>query len=910
MPMPQFSRTLENRFPNQANRAYVSAFKPVPDMTPCAASIGQSTDGVWLIGSGSRPWRARIAKACCGKPRLKVLHGLFTLLLATSLAGAEPSRRISFRNDVMAVLSKAGCNAGQCHGNANGKAGFKLSLRGQDPHGDYNALTRDMLGRRTDPEAADQSLILLKPTTQIAHEGGQRFKPDSEEYAILRRWIAEGMPFDPPNTPMLECLEVAPIEKILFEPSNEIQLRARAFFSDGSDREVTRMAVYDAANGVAKVTHDGLVQRLSPGETTVLVRYLHAQVPVRLAFMPARPGFVWANPPANNYIDEEVFAKLRMLRINPSDLCSDNEFIRRAYLDLLGILPSAEEARAFVNESPNGEAMMKSPSEKAGRGKDRPHPGPLLQERGKHAQRPGIFTFSGGDAFDGDLRRRLQKRARLIDQLLDRPEFADFWALKWADLLRAEERLLDRKGIETFQRWIRRSIEENKPLDQFARELIAARGSTYFNPASNFYRAVREPVARAEAVAQVFLGTQLRCAQCHNHPFDKWTQDDYYDWADVFARLNYKVLENRRRDSNDGHEFKGEQIVYVATKGEVKNPRSGKAAHPRFLGESSPMTLAQDESSSGPTFGPSNGGERIQPPSNEVPLRAFAARHSAAPARRRPGGVRSGLDELDALADWVTSPENPFFARAQVNRVWFHLMGRGIVDPIDDFRATNPPSHPALLDLLAADFVKHKFDLRHVIRLIMNSRAYQLSAMPNDLNRDDDLNFSRAYVRRLTAEQLLDCQSAVIGVPVKFNGYPLGLRAAQLPGALPERKRDQKMSEVDHFLETFGKPARLLTCECERSGDTTMGQAFQMISGQAINDLLAAPDNRLAQLLASRKSTREIVEELYWTALTRPPTEKEANRATSLLNESKNKRRALEDLTWALLNAKEFVLRK
>jgi len=267
-------------------------------------------------------------------------------------------------------------------------------------------------------------------------------------------------------------------------------------------------------------------------------------------------------------------------------------------------------------------------------------------------------------------------------------------------------------------------------------------------------------------------------------------------------------------------------------------------------------------------------------------------------------------DELDALADWVTSPNNPFFARAQVNRVWFHLMGRGIVDPIDDFRATNPPSHPTLLDSLAADFVKHKFDLRHVIRLIMNSRAYQLSAMPNDSNRDDDLNFSRAYVRRLTAEQLLDCQSAVTGVPVKFNGYPPGLRAAQLPGALPERKRDQKMSEVDHFLETFGKPARLLTCECERSGDTTMGQAFQMISGPAINDLLDAPDNRLAQLLTGGKSNHEIVEELYWAALTRPPTEKESNRATALLNRSKDKRRTLEDLTWALLNAKEFLLRK
>jgi len=901
----------ENRFPNPDNRGYVTPFKPVLGMTLRAASIGQPGEGGWLFGSGSRLWGARTARLFRGEPRHKIFPAIFTLLLATSLlATAESTGRISFRIDVMAVLSKAGCNAGQCHGNANGKAGFKLSLRGQDPDWDYNALTRDMFGRRTDPEAADQSLILLKPTTQIAHEGGQRFKQDSEEYQILRAWIAEGMPSDPPNTPTLERLEVSPTEKILFEPAAEIQLRARAFFSDGSDRDVTRMAVYNSANSLVKVTQDGRAQHQGSVETTVLVRFLHAQVPVRLAFMPARPGFVWNYPPANNYLDEAIFAKLRLLRINPSDLCSDSEFIRRAYLDLLGILPTAEEARAFVNEEavpppmngPNVRQVLECASPRALSGRSVPvkkrQRAGALQDAAARSEGPGVNTAGfGRAALLEDLRRQLQKRALVIDQLLERPEFADFWALKWADLLRAEERLLDRKGIETFHRWIRQSVAQNKPLDQFARELIAARGSTYYNPAANFYRAIREPVARAEAVAQVFLGTQLRCAQCHNHPFDKWTQDDYYDWAEVFARLNYKVLENRRRDSNDGHEFKGEQIVYVATKGEVKNPRSGTAAHPRFLGETSPMTLSPEESPGEPTPNPSEGGERIPPPPNKVPL---------------PGGARGGLvaDELDALADWVTSPNNPFFARAQVNRVWFHLMGRGIVDPIDDFRATNPPSHPTLLDSLAADFVKHKFDLRYVIRLIMNSRAYQLSAMPNDSNRDDDLNFSRAYVRRLTAEQLLDCQSAVTGVPVKFNGYPPGLRAAQLPGALPERKRDQKMSEVDHFLETFGKPPRLLTCECERSGDTTMGQAFQMISGPAINDLLAAPDNRLAQLLKGDKSNQEIIEELYWTALTRPPTEKESNRATALLDQSQDKRRALEDVTWALLNAKEFVLRK
>jgi hypothetical protein len=725
----------------------------------------------------------------------------------------------------MAVLSKAGCNAGACHGNANGKAGFKLSLRGEDPESDFKTLTRDMFARRTNPQDPDQSLILLKPTTQLAHEGGQRFKKESDEYRVLREWIVEGLPHDPPRAPALSRLEVSPEEKILIEPASEVQMTVHAHFSDGSVRDVTRMAVYETANSIAKVTHDGLAQREQFGETAVLVRYLNRQTPVRLAFVPARPGFAWQNPPTNNYIDAHIFAKLQTLRVNPSPLCTDNEFMRRAYLDLLGLLPTAAEARAFVADR---------------------HP---------------------------------DKRSRLVDRLLERPEFADFWALKWADLLRAEERLLDRKGIETFYRWIRQSIATNKPLDRFVRELVAARGSSYQSPAANFYRAIRDPVARAEAVSQLFLGTQLRCAQCHNHPFDRWTQNDYYDWASLFARVNYKVLENRRRDNNDGHEFKGEQIVYFAEKGDVKNPRTGKAAEPRFLGEDEPMSTLESKH------------DGRSPETDGLP-------------------DRSDIEELDALAAWITSPANPFFARAQVNRIWFHLMGRGIVDPIDDFRPTNPASHPALLDALADDFVKHGFDLRHVIRLIMSSRTYQLSAAPNDTNREDDLNFSRAYVRRLSAEQLLDCESEVVGAPVKFNGYPVGLRAAQLPGALTERKRDQRKTEVDQFLEVFGKPPRLLTCECERSGETTMSQAFQMISGPAMNELLDESDNRLAKLADPGKTGREAIEELYWSALTRPPTEAESAKAAALLEKAKDRRRALEDLTWALLNAKEFVLRK
>src|SRR2546429_2585829 len=528
--------------------------------------------------------RARTFAAC-------VLPFLLTATVAAADSALHTPHSafptVSFRNDVMAVLSKAGCSAGTCHGNKNGKGGFKLSLRGQDPDVDYLTLTRDLFGRRIDPMEPQQSLILLKPTTQVAHEGGLRFKKDSEEYEILSRWIAQGMPNDLASAPKLERIVVTPQEKVLVEPATEVQLRVQARFTDGATRDITSIAVYEPANSLAKVSHDGLVQRQGTGETTVLVRYLHCQEPVRLAFVPARPGFVWKNPPVNNYIDEQIFAKLRTLRMNPSELCSDAVFLRRAYLDLLGILPTAEEARAFVNQS-------------------------ARSSRRKEAH------FSKSEI--GNPNSEIGKRARLIDQLLERPEFADFWALKWADLLRVEAHSLDQKGVQNFHHWIRQSIAENKPLDEFVRELITARGSTYSSPTANFYRPNRDPATRAKAAAQVFLGTRLQCAECHNHPFDRWTQDDYYDWADLFARVKYKVIENKREISSDEHEWNGEQIVFVARQGSVKNLRTGKDAQPRFLGD--PLTSRRSgeaENANEPAANPSQARERVRARPHEVP---------------------------------------------------------------------------------------------------------------------------------------------------------------------------------------------------------------------------------------------------------------------------------------------------
>jgi hypothetical protein len=739
------------------------------------------------------------------------LPGRCLPLALAALAAAAPGRAraepVSFRNEVMAVLSRAGCNMGACHGNQNGKNGFKLSLRGEDPDFDLVALTRDTLGRRTDRLRPEQSLVLLKAVAAVPHEGGKRFEVGSPEYRLLRDWIAGGLRPDPPGGPVLRRLEVSPREQVLVEPAEGVPLRVRAVFSDGSARDVTRLAVFEPSNLNVVVGRDGVARKQDAGEAAVLVRYLDRQATAQLAFVPARPGFTWQDVPENNYIDRHVFAKLRRLRMLPSPLCSDSVFLRRAYLDAVGVLPTAEETRHFLADP------------------------------------------------------RSDKRARLIDALLERPEFADFWALKWSDLLRNEEKVLDRKGVRRFHDWIRQSIAEGKPLNEFARELIAGRGSTYARPAANYYRALRDPQARAEATAQVFLGVRLQCAKCHNHPFERWTQNDYHSLAAFFCRVQYRVVENNRRDKFDKHEFDGEQIVWMAREGEVTHPRTGEVLKPHFLGTDTPA------------FGP-------------------------------------GDDRLQALADRVARPDNPFFARAQANRVWSHLLGRGIVEPIDDFRDSNPPANGPLLDALAKDFADHRFDLRHLVRTIMNSRTYQLAAAPNDTNRDDEANFSHALVRPLQAEQLLDAVAQVTGVRPHFNGFPAGLRAAQLPGVGADRPRKQPASDAEKFLAAFGKPVRSLSCECERSDDTTLAQAFQLITGRLLNGLLSEPDNRIGRLLASGKPLPEVIDELYLTALCRPPAPQERERALELVGRAKDRRAALEDLVWGLVNAKEFLLRR
>jgi Protein of unknown function (DUF1553)/Protein of unknown function (DUF1549) len=723
------------------------------------------------------------------------------LLLGLTLsAQAEP---VSFRQEVMPILARAGCNQGACHGNLNGKGGFKLSLRGEDPAFDLAALTRGMLARRTDSLHPSESLILRKATGLVPHEGGPRFSTDSTEYRILCGWIEAGCRDD--NPARLLRLVVTPSSKILFEPADRVKIDVVGHFADGTARNLTHLAVFEPTTvGIVNIAADGMVTRLRNGELNVIVRYLDHQVPVTLAFLPTREQFVWNELPLTNPVDRHIYPQLKSLRLTPSPLADDATFLRRAFLDVLGILPTPHEVVAFLDDRSDG------------------------------------------------------KRERLIDQLLDRPEFADYWAQKWGDLLRNEEKSLDRKGVRVFHQWIRDSIATGKPMNEFAREIVGARGSTYQNPPANLYRSLREPYARSEAVAQVFLGIRLQCAKCHNHPFDRWTQDDYHEFAAFFGRIDYRVVSNNRRDKLDKHEFDGEQVVFLQREGGLKHPRTQELLSPRIFGED----------------------------------------HSG-----------TSDDPLQALADWVASADNPYFARAQVNRVWYHLFGRGLVEPNDDFRVSNPAVNAPLLDELARQFVESRFSLKALVRLIMTSRTYQHSSSPAATNAEDDLHFSKRLVQPLQAEQLLDAVVQVTGSQTKFDGYPKGTRAGQV-AALAQERRSKKAEDAERFLKAFGKPERLLTCECERSENMGLVQAFQLLTGEMLHEMLVDPDNRIGAMLKSGKSNAEMIEALYLSALSRRPTAEESRRLAAFLDQSKGRREALEDVIWGLVNSKEFLLRR
>jgi hypothetical protein len=729
-----------------------------------------------------------------GETKLTIKTPKANVTVPIRVEGVESLLPVSFRHDVIAALNVGGCNMGACHGTPSGKNGFRLSLRGFEPSQDYLQLTRDILGRRTDRLDPYSSLILAKGMGRIPHEGSARFGPGTVAVESIADWLRQGMPDDATNLAKVVSLKVIPGNRIQSAPYRWMQLAVMANYSDGTTRDVTQLTNFSTSDqAIADVTSSGLVEFKQAGEVAILCRYLEEMMPVRLTFLEPKSKFVWSNPTPVNYIDQNVFAKLKQMSIAPSEVCNDAEFVRRVYLDLCGMLPPVTEAKAFLeSKDPN-------------------------------------------------------KRTQLVDQLLNRAEFADFWALKWADVLRSSRRSIQLKGSVGLQTWLREHVEQNTPFDEVVRELLTSKGSSHASAPANYYRISRDPQTLAETTAQLFFGVRMQCAKCHNHPFERWSQDDYYSFAAWFARVQVKPDgASVGKAPMDG----GSEVVFVKRDGEITQPRTNQVMAPKFLG-------------------------------SEIPK------------------LEGSSDRREVLAKWMTSPGNPFFAKSVSNRVWFHLFGRGIVDPVDDFRESNPSSNDELLNALASDFGKNGFDLKKLIKTITASRTYQVSTVPNDSNRDDVKYFSHAIPKLLSAEQLLDAVCDVTGLPEKFAGLPMGTRAIQLPDG-----------EVNHpFLKTFGQPARELACECERESDSNLAQALQLINGNTINVKLRDKTNRIAKLLESKKSDQEILTELYLVTVSRPPIPEELAPAMKHLAKIPDRRRAWEDITWALMNTREFLFR-
>ena len=730
-----------------------------------------------------------------GTAAVVVAVGGKEIRVPVTVAAMEQSSPVSFRRDVVAAMNVGGCNAGACHGTPSGKNGFKLSLRGYDPAADFLQLTREQFGRRTDKHDPKSSLMLLKSIGGVPHEGGQRFGLASIPAEMISSWLTEGLSDDAVVTYPVKKAEVIPAARVMKSPAKWQQVAVNVTFADGKVRDMTRLTVFSSSDpSIADVSPNGLVEFKRTGEVAILCRYLEEMIAVRIMYLEPREGFVWSNPPEVNFVDKHTNAKLKQMNILPSETCTDDEFVRRAFLDCIGRLPTVAEVKAFMADK---------------------------------------------DA---------KKRDKLIDMLVETPEFADFWALKWADILRSSRKTLQLKGTYGFQDWLRGHFQKNTPMDQVVRELITSSGNTYANPAANYYRIAKDPQSLAETTAQLFLGVRMQCAKCHNHPFERWTQDDYYGLAAWFARV--KTKPEPVIGTKPAAPAAGAEVIYTSRDGEVTQPRTGKTMKPRY---------------------PGIGDVDVKP----------------------------DQDRRDTLAGWLTSPENPFFAKSVANRVWFHLMGKGIVDPVDDFRDSNPSCNDELLDALAKDFSGNKYDMKRLVKTIMKSRTYQVSAQPNETNRDDNKYFSHAVTKLLTAEQLLDALCDVTAVPEKFAGLPAGTRAIQLPDG-----------EVNHpFLKTFGQPARELACECERESDGNLAQALQLINGPTVNEKIRNPNNRLGKLLTAKATDEAILTELYYAALSRPPFDDEKKLALGHVAKGTDKRKAWEDVMWALINTREFLFR-
>jgi len=718
-----------------------------------------------------------------GISTLKIAFGGRELTVPVSVTNAAQERPISFKLEVMPVFMKGGCNSGACHGAARGKDGFRLSLFGFDPENDHRRLSTEFIGRRVNLAIPEESLMIEKAVGKVQHTGGQRFTEDSEMSQTLLRWLKAGVPADGAGVARCTGLEIEPRQLVL-ESNATHRVTVRATYSDGTHADVTAMALYLSNNDpVAKISQDGMVSAAQRGEAFVMARYATFTVGAQVIVIPEGLQYSWPEVPENNYIDTLVNAKLRKLRLLPSALCGDAIFLRRASLDITGTLPSPEEVEKFVADT--------APD----------------------------------------------KRDRVVDQLLARKEFIELWVMKWAELLqiRSSPNKLSYKAALLYYNWLQDSLAGNRPINRIVQELLTASGGTFKNPPSNYYQNETDTLKTAENVAQVFMGIRIQCAQCHNHPFDRWTMNDYYSFAAFFSRIGRKTGEDPR-----------ETIIFAGNDGDVTHPVDKRVMPPKFLGGDQPECKDQD--------------------------------------RRA------------VLAQWLASPDNPFFARNLVNLIWAHFMGKGIVEPVDDARASNPASNPELLAALAKQFAEQNFDFKKLVREICHSRTYQLATEANETNAGDTRDFSHAPIRRVRAEVLSDIITQVTETRDKFQGLPRGARAVQIA--------DGAVSS--YFLTTFGRASRETCAANEVKTEPTLSQALHLLNGDA-TQVKVQEGGVVARLLKEGKTPNQVIANLYLRCFSRKPTDAELAKLDEFLKEPGSKETVLNDLFWSLLNSKEFL---
>ncbi|GAB5402317.1 MAG: DUF1549 domain-containing protein [Aureliella sp.] len=717
-----------------------------------------------------------------GKTKLVARWNKLEATSEIEIKDAEAARPVSFHLDVMPVLTRTGCNTGSCHGAARGKDGFRLSLFGFDPAGDYQRITREIGIRRVNLAIPEQSLIYLKGIGGVPHSGGKRMEPDGEYAATLLRWLKSGALADASTPPTCTKVDLFPPQAVLEGEGATQRLVAVAHYSDGTTRDVTSLAAFTTNNArTADVTEAGAVTAGVRGEAFVMARFDTHTVGSQMLALPA--DLQYSTPKiSGNYIDQHVGDKLNKLRILPSGICTDEEFLRRATIDITGLLPTEEEYSAFLADSST------------------------------------------------------DKRAQLIDRLLERKSFSEIWAMKWAQLLLVKSNnQVSYKAAFQYSSWLTNKLANETPIDEIVRELLSSSGGVFERPATNFYQVERDTLKTAENVAQVFMGIRTQCAQCHNHPFDRWTMDDYYGFASFFSQIGRKTGEDYR-----------EIIVYNRGGGEVNHPVTKKPVPATFLGG--------------------------------------------------PQADTKGRDRREVLAEWISSPDNPYFATSIANRVWAHFMGVGIVDPVDDIRVSNPASNPQLFDELGDRLTEYKFDLKQLVRDICNSRAYQRSTMPNASNELDTRNYAFAQPRRIPAEMLLDCISQATASEDKFRGLPAGARAVQIADG----------ATSNYFLTTFGRSPRTTVCDCEATTDPSLSQALHLINGSATSGKIAR--GKLVNSWTDQGMTiPQMIEKIYVRCLSRKPTQAELDSLIKLASEAGDQRVGVEDVFWAVLNSREFM---